>query len=395
MTPFLTSGLSGPVGVYDPADGSGRLFVVEQVGRIQIWDGAQILPTPFLDLATKVDSSFNEQGLLGFAFAPAFATSGLFFVSYTTDPPGPGLDLSVIERYALSGNPNVADPASAFTVLETAQDFSNHNGGDIHFGPDGYLYLGLGDGGSAGDPNNRAQDRANLLGSMVRLDVSILPVRGAERGVSGEICALTANYSIPPDNPYAGADGFCDEIWAFGLRNPWRFSFDRFTGDLYIGDVGQNAREEIDRQSAASPGGENYGWDCFEGTEVYTGSNSGTTTCQAAPVEPILDYAQAGVHCAVSGGYRYRGPSMAGLGYLYADYCSTRLWTASEKSGVWSNDAELVTGVKITGFAELADGEILVISRDADTIYRLTSPSSIFADGFESGDPQIWTAVIP
>jgi len=209
-----------------------------------------------------VDDTGGEQGLLGLAFHPDFAGNGRFFVNYTRDPPGNGLDRTVVARYQVSGqNPNIADPASATTILEVEQDFANHNGGDIHFGPDGYLYVGMGDGGGAEDPNNRAQDRGELLGSMLRIDVD-----GTPPGGGGGLCGRVPLYRAPPDNPFVGDPQGCDEIWAIGLRNPWRWSFDRGTGDLFIGDVGQATREEVSYQPAQSSGGENYGWSCMEGT---------------------------------------------------------------------------------------------------------------------------------
>ncbi|MCK5377657.1 MAG: PQQ-dependent sugar dehydrogenase, partial [Acidobacteria bacterium] len=207
---LVASGFTRPVAVRHAGDGSGRIFVVEQDGRILIVDGGVVEPVPFLDIRARVDSTGNEQGLLGLAFHPQYGSNGLFFVNYTRDP-GPGLDRTRISRFEVSGgDPNQADPASEAVVIEIEQEFTNHNGGDIHFGPDGYLYIGMGDGGGGGDPNNRAQDLGSLLGKMLRIDI--------DSGALG-------NYGIPPGNPFVGDATAADEIWAYGLRNPWRFSF--------------------------------------------------------------------------------------------------------------------------------------------------------------------------
>ncbi|NJL29903.1 MAG: PQQ-dependent sugar dehydrogenase, partial [Thermoanaerobaculia bacterium] len=262
----MTFSLTRPVAIRNAGDGSGRIFIVEQPGTIRIYDitTGTLLATPFLDITALVDDSGNEQGLLGLAFHPNYVSNGFFYVNYTWDHPSLPLDRTRIVRYTRSaGNPNVADTASALVLLEIEQDFSNHNGGDIHFGPDGYLYIGMGDGGSGGDPNNRAQSINQLLGKMLRIDVD-----GTPPPMPNDLCGLVTNYGIPPGNPFAGGSGDCDEIWALGMRNPWRWSFDRANGDLFIGDVGQgpsNPREEIDFQPAASTGGENYGWSCREG----------------------------------------------------------------------------------------------------------------------------------
>ena len=288
------------------------------------------------------------------------SSDGFFFVNYTYDP-GAGRDRTRIARYQVSSSEaDVADAASAKTILEIEQDFANHNSGDIHFGPDGYLYIGMGDGGSGGDPNNRAQDRSRLLGKMLRIDI--------DTSGPGQ-CGLVSDYGIPSSNPYVGTSG-CDEIWAYGLRNPWRRSFDRETGDLLIGNVGQDAREEIDFQPASSTGGENYEWDCREGSIAHPGNCTGPGT----RTPPILEYARAHDHpsgCAsVTGGYRYRG-SYGGLRgtYICADYCSGIIWFAD-------------------------DDEIYPVDHSG-TIYQLKVPIEIFSDGFETGDTTLWSPPSP
>ena len=288
--PVIT-GLSSPVGITHAGDGSGRLFIVLQGGRIVIFDGVKILSSPFLDI-TSVVSSGGERGLLGLAFHPNYVGNGSFYVNYTNTAGD-----TVIARYSVSANPNQADPTSADILLTIPQPFSNHNGGQLHFGPDGYLYIGIGDGGSGGDPQNNGQDLGTLLGKILRIDVDKGPP-----------------YAIPPDNPFFGpGDGALDEIWAWGLRNPWRFSFDRLTGDMFIGDVGQNSWEEVDFQPASSAGGENYGWRLMEGNSCY---NPATNCNDSTLTLPILVYDHT-VGCSVTGGYRYRGSKNPALDGFY------------------------------------------------------------------------------
>ena len=378
----VISGLISPVAVRHAGDGSGRLFIVEQAGVIRIWDGAQLLATPFLNISPIVDNGGNEQGLLGLAFHPDYETNGYFYVNYTYDP-GASLDRTRIARYKVSaGNPDVADTTET-VLMEIVQDFSNHNGGDIHFGPDGYLYIGMGDGGSGGDPNDRAQDRTQLLGKMLRIDVD-----GATRAGRGVItgCGLAANYTIPADNPFIGDGNACDEIWAYGMRNPWRFSFDRATGALFIGDVGQNLWEEIDLQPATSSGGENYGWRCYEGTYEYN-----TTGCASTYVDPILEYGHTGGRCSLTGGYAYRGHGIGGFDgtYIFGDYCTGEIWFATAAGG-WSSVLWSDTSFGISTFGEDEDGEIYVADLFGGTVSRFESPSTVFADGFESGNLLGW-----
>ena len=383
------------VAVRHAGDGSNRLFIVQQSGIIWIYDQntETLLGTPFLDIETLVDDSSNEQGLLGLAFDPDYSSNGFFYVNYTRDP-GPGLDRTTIQRYTVSADPNVADAGSAVTVIEIAQDFSNHNAGDIHFSPlDGYLYIPLGDGGSGGDPNERAQDPVQLLGKMLRIDTSgtvadFKPKPVQDLGTINE-CGLVTNYTVPADNPYINDDTTCDEIWAFGLRNPWRFSFDRANGDMFIGDVGQNAREEVDFQPAESTGGENYGWDCREGFIFHE-------ECMDPPpfVDPIIDYSHGGGVCSVVGGFVYRG-DIIGLAdhYFYADVCSGQIWYTTEESG-WTV-TQWGTVSTPYSFGEDEDGD-LYISTASGNVFRFDSElRGIFLDGFESGDTTGWSDTQP
>jgi glucose/arabinose dehydrogenase len=308
----VVSGFEAPVGMTHARDGSGRLFVIEKTGNIKIISQEQMLAEPFLDLSRVItpDAS-TEQGLLGLAFDPNYESNGRFFVNYT-DAGGD----TVIARYQVSSDPNKADPNSGKILLTIEQPFWNHNGGHMAFGPDGYLYIGMGDGGDGHDPGERAENLTTLLGKMLRIDVS------------GE------DYAVPSDNPFSPASGAKTEIWAYGLRNPWKFSFDRLTGDLYIADVGQQYFEEINFQPASSTGGENYGWDTLEGFHCHEPAQG----CEAeGTVLPIIEYDHSeGV--SVTGGYVYRGsqlPSLQGK-YFFADFGSGTIWVAQSNGGEWS-----------------------------------------------------------
>jgi len=371
----VTSISGRAVAVQHAGDGSGRLFIVEQTGQIFIWDGSQVLTTPFLDIRSLVDDGGNEQGLLGLAFHPDYASNGHFYVNYTYDP-GLGKDRTRIARYTRSvADANVANSASDLAVIEIEQDYSNHNGGDLQFGPDGYLYIGMGDGGSSNDPNSRAQDLNQLLGKMLRIDVDGSP----PVDTSGLCDANVAyNYGIPASNPYSTpGDGGCDEIWASGLRNPWRYSFDRLTGDLFIGDVGQGAVEEIDLQPASSSGGENYGWRCKEGTS----DTSNVAECSGKTVvDPLFEYSHS-LGCSVTGGYRYRGAINGLYGiYVYADYCSGRIWFGSHNGQNWSSTLWQDTSINISSFGEDEEGELYLVSLSG-TIYRFENPGSVACSG--------------
>lgn len=388
LVPVATQ-LTRPVAARHAGDGSGRLFIVEQPGRILILDQTDtLLATPFLDITSAVDNTGNEQGLLGLEFDPDFASNGFFYVNYTYDP-GPGSDRTRVSRFSVSvGDSNVANAGSEHIIIEIQQDFSNHNGGDIHFGPDGYLYIGMGDGGSGGDPKNRAQTLSadgshSLLGKMLRIDVHD---SGAEPG-GVEKCGEVQNYSIPHTtgndqiaNPWLGADGVCDEIWTYGWRNPWRWSFDKLTGDMFVGDVGQGDIEEISWQAAADPGGGNYGWNCKEGSSVF---NAG---CEFPGnfIDPILEFLHSGTGaCSVTGGYVYRGRISAMWGdYIYSDFCNGNIWFASQSGSNWNETLWQDTNHRPTAFGEDEAGELYLVHIGGD-IYRFVDVG-VFDDGFES-----------
>ncbi len=345
----VARGLSRPLFLTAPPGDASRLFVVEKTGKIRVIRNGVLLATPFLDLTDSV-STGSEQGLLGLAFFPDYATSGRFIVSYTD---GAG-DSRLVRYRVVPGDPDRADPATAEPILTVAQPFDNHNGGMVAFGPDGYLYVGLGDGGGGGDPLGTGQDRRDLLGSVLRLDVS-----GNGPG-----------YAIPPGNPYRAASGFRPELWNWGLRNPWRFSFDRQTGNLYIADVGQGAREEVNVAARSSPGGENYGWNIMEGSACYN-----SATCDRTGLTlPVLDYTHS-EGCSITGGYVYRGSAIPAIQghYFYSDYCSH--WVRSFR---WANGQavdrtdwpSLDPGSSVPSFGEDAAGE-LYLTTEAGVIYRI------------------------
>jgi glucose/arabinose dehydrogenase len=371
----VATGLPMVTSITHAGDGSGRLFITLQTGQILIHDGTQVLPTPFLDIGSLV-ACCSEQGLLSVAFHPNYASNGYFYVNYTATPSGS----IVIARYRVSANPNIANPSSAMIVLTIPHPTSAfHNGGQLQFGSDGYLYISVGDGGTGGGP---AQDLGILLGKILRIDV--------DGGTP---------YAIPPTNPFLSTPGALPEIWAWGLRNPWRFSFDRLTGDLFIADVGEETREEVNFQPATSPGGENYGWPLMEGTACFNppaGCNDGTLTL------PILEYVHNG-DCAITGGYRYRGSQFAALSglYFYGDLCSGQIWGASQNGSVWTTTPLLDSPHTISTFGEDEGGELYVahysgaadgaISRIVSTAPTLafTGEVGYISDGMEpnSGSP--------
>jgi glucose/arabinose dehydrogenase len=344
----VVSGLSNPVTVTNARDGSRRLFIVEQAGTIRIYDGTQILPTPFLNITTRVLSG-GEQGLLGLAFDANYPTNGLFYVYYTSQPAG---DIT-IARYRVTADPNVADTQSE-VILKTQPHptFTNHNGGSLLFGPDGCLYAGIGDGGGGGDPNNNGQNLGTLLAKIIRISPG-----------DGTPCPAA------PGNPFVGTPGARGEIWALGVRNPWRITFDRATGDLLIADVGQGAREEVDVQPAGTPG-RNYCWKNMEGTLVFDAS----VPCTAGtPTLPVLDYPHTLGNCSITGGYRYRGsqfPALTGV-YFYADFCTGRIWGATQNGTAWTTTELLNTGLNISTFGEDEAGEIYVAALTTGTLLRL------------------------
>jgi glucose/arabinose dehydrogenase len=354
----VATGLGRPVLVTHAGDGSGRAFIVEQIGRILILQDGQVRAQPFLDIADRIVRG-GECGLLGLAFPPGYETKGYFYVHYTHNPRGDsdvcmsGVPLvSRVSRFYVSeDDPDRADPDSEEVLLTVPQPDISHNGGHIAFGPrDRYLYIALGDGGFEGDPDNRAQDRQVMHGKLLRIDV--------ESGVTP--------YAIPPANPFVRDPNTLSEIWALGLRNPWRFSFDRLTGDLYIGDVGQVQREEINLQRANSRGGQNYGWRCYEGSLPYN-----QTDCD--PTEqytfPILEYTHTQNNCSVTGGYVYRGqsyPRMQGI-YYFGDFCSGRIWGARPTGTGWETVELLrasdpqISRFLIPSFGEDEEGNLYVM----------------------------------
>ena len=342
----IASGLDQPVALTHAGDT--RLFITEQTGTIRIYDALGLRATPFLDIRSLVLSG-GERGLLSVAFHPQYRDNGLFFVYYTNR----NGDNSVA-RYRVSSDPDRADAASGTILLTIPHpNFANHNGGQLQFGPDGYLYIGTGDGGSGGDPNNNAQNLNQLLGKILRIDVD-----------HGTL------YTIPPSNPFASRVNARGEIWAYGLRNPWRFTFDRANGDLWIGDVGQDAFEEVDLQSSTSVGGENYGWRKMEGLHCY---NPSTNCADFTLTPPVLEYSHAGGACSISGGYRYRGtqiPSLKGA-YLYSDYCTGTIWSASQSGAIWIPKTLFTTNIRVSSFGEDLSGELYVMDVAKGIVYRI------------------------
>lgn len=332
----VVDGLDDPVGFAAVSDGSGRFFILEQAGRIRVVQNGELLPDPFLDIVDRVGSSASEQGLLGLAFHPSYPENGFFYVNYT-DQNGD----THISRFQVTGDPNLADPGTEMELLFVAQPYANHNGGGLAFGPDGYLYIALGDGGSAGDPEGNAQSLDTHLGKILRLDVN-----------AGD------PYGIPPDNPFANGGGE-PEIWFYGLRNPWRFSFDRATNDLFIADVGQNQWEEINYVPAGSGGGLNFGWDYLEGTHPF----EGTPPEGLSLIDPVAEY-DHGQGCSVTGGYVYRGqalPEWQGI-YIYGDYCTGYVWGLLPLGGgAFQNQLLFQTGARISAFGEDEQGELYLV----------------------------------
>jgi glucose/arabinose dehydrogenase len=344
----IARGLSNPVFITHSGDNNGRLFVVEQTGRIRVIRKGVLQSAPFLDLRTKI-STGGERGLLGLAFHPDYSWNRKFYVNYT-DRNG---DTVVAQYLRSTTNASKADPTTAKIVLRIPQPYSNHNGGMLAFGPDRYLYIGMGDGGSAGDPGNRAQNLNSLLGKLLRINID---TRSA--------------YTIPPTNPYVGRSG-SDLVWSLGLRNPWRFSFDRATGDLWIGDVGQNRYEEIDRSKAPNAGrAANYGWRQLEGNACYNPSTGCVTTGKTMPLA-VYDHS---VGCSVTGGYVYRGtayPDLVGV-YLFADFCSGRIWGVDAAGA--NSQAEVLlrdTAAMISSFGEDQAGNLYIVDHAAGDVWLI------------------------
>jgi glucose/arabinose dehydrogenase len=354
LTPVV-SGLASPTQVVAPGDGSGRLFVVQQGGRIRVIKGGVLLGTPFINLSDKVVSD-GERGLLGLAFHPDYESNGRFYVYFTRKSDG----AVAINEYRVSGaDADVADPSTRRRIMTIKEPYTNHNGGRIGFGPDGYFYAGTGDGGSAGDPGNRARNKDSLLGKMLRIDVDRVTSKHT--------------YGIPSSNPYVGRPGR-NEVWSIGLRNPWGWSFDRVSGDLWIGDVGQSRIEEINRASntgkSTSRGrGVDFGWRVMEGRKCYHPS-SGCN--KSGKREPITQYKHS-KGCSVTGGYAYRGsavPALAGR-YVFGDWCTGTIWTISRTAAKPANKSILLdTSLHITSFGEDESGELYVLD-GGGTLYRM------------------------
>lgn len=350
---FADIAFDEPVFLTSAGDGSGRLFVVEQRGVVHVL--ASTAPRTdhgvFLDITARVSRARREEGLLGLAFDPGFASNGYFYVYYSAASPR----RSVLSRFSVPGVADAADATSELVLLEVPQPFSNHNGGMISFGPDGFLYVGLGDGGSGGDPRGNGQDLGTLLGSILRIDV-----QGASAG---------APYRVPPDNPFVGVAGAREEIWAYGLRNPWRFSFDPATGDLWAADVGQADREEVD---LVLPG-RNYGWNTMEGTNCFL-----TADCDRTGLEPpVVEYGH-GLGCSVTGGYVYRGaavPALSGV-YVYADFCTGRIWGFRHTDLGVSGPVQLLQApFQVSSFGTDSRGELYVLGFDGG-VYRFAGEAA-------------------
>ncbi|MCW5757890.1 MAG: PQQ-dependent sugar dehydrogenase [Phycisphaeraceae bacterium] len=352
-TEVFLSGMNEPIVLTHAPEDSGRVFVAEKRGVIRVVRDGVLLPTPFLDIDPLI-SSFGERGLLGLAFSPNYNDDGWFFVHYTNNSGN-----TVIARYSVSSeNPDVADPDSALIILTQTQPFSNHNGGWIDFGPvDNYLYIALGDGGSSGDPQGNGQRLTTLLGKILRIDVLGEPDPGKQ-------------YAVPADNPFVGT-GNAEEIWAYGLRNPWRNDFDPMTGDLYIADVGQGQREEVNYQRGDSPGGENYGWKCREGDICFSTALPCPSSCAINPfIDPVVVYDHGPTGgCSITGGMVYRGCQIDGLSgtYFYADFCTNRVWSFRMVDGEVTEftlrTAQFGGISSIISFGRDADGELYVLSQ--------------------------------
>ena len=336
----VATGFSNPIDFIEVPDDSGRFLLMQQTGVIYVVENGVAQPEPFIDIQDRVlfPDGYTEQGLLGIALDPDFSENGYFYLNYSGyNPEG----VTVISRFQLTDDGNLTgDPQSEEIIMRVEQPYGNHNGGMLAFGPDGYFYISFGDGGSANDPLGSGQNTQTMLGSILRIDVhSAFP------------------YTVPADNPFiTGTEGL-PEIWAYGLRNAWRFSFDIATGDLYIADVGQNEYEEINFQPADSTGGENYGWNVYEATHSFSGRDINGT------VMPVAEYNHS-EGCSVSGGYVYRGETMPELDgyYIYGDYCSGRVWWLTRNdAGEWENGLLFDTDMRITGFAQDRSGEIYIL----------------------------------
>ncbi|HET7844842.1 MAG TPA: PQQ-dependent sugar dehydrogenase [Xanthomonadales bacterium] len=357
---FRTTALNtsaGPVvDIVNAGDGTQRLYLVGQDGFIRVFAANTLRSEPFLDISGRIAVTGNEQGLLSAAFPPNYASKRYFYVLYTAP------DRAVtVSRFRVAADNSRADPASEQVVLRVPHPETNHNGGRVVFGPDGYLYVSIGDGGGANDPFLTGQNRNSLLGKLLRIDTE-----------SGD-----ATYRVPATNPFVGQAGVRPEIWAFGLRNPWRFSFDRATGDLWIADVGQSQREEVDFQPANGAGGQNYGWSVYEGTRCFRGGESCNTPGLTQPIAEY-DHSQG---CSITGGYVYRGSAYPGLvgTYLYADYCSGRIWSITRNGGAFVSTLIVDSAFGISTFGEDERGNLYIYDSNNTTLYLISDGAPVQA----------------
>lgn len=370
---LVESGFNDPVHIANAGDDSGRLFIVEQVGRVRIIQSGTVLPQAFLNITNRVLSG-GEEGLLSIAFPPNYENNGYFYVYYTNLAGN-----NQVSRFRVTSNPDQADPNSEqLVILFNHPNYSNHNGGQLAFGPDGYLYIGTGDGGGGGDPDENAQDLGSLLGKILRIDVGgqVPSITGPYQFFLPLIGTNMASplYTIPDDNPFLGIAGARGEIWAYGLRNPWRFSFDRATGDLFTADVGQNSYEEVNYQPGTSVGGENYGWDIMEGNHCFEPPNN----CDKdGLVMPITEYDHS-LGFAVTGGFVYRGSSYPGMQgfYLFADYYSGRIWGLNYHQNVWERQELDNTDYSISTFGEDESGELYLADHTGGRIFHVIEVTS-------------------
>lgn len=369
---LLASGFNSPIGIKHAGDD--RLFVVEQDGIIKIINAdGSVNSTPYLDIDDRVIDTGNERGLLGLAFHPNYASNGYVFVNYINNSGN-----TVISRFVANpGDDSTIDPSTEAIFLTFSQPYSNHNGGDLAFGDDGYLYIATGDGGSGGDPENRSQNLTTFLGKMLRINVN-----NSQGG---------NNYAIPADNPFVGNSSALDEIWAYGLRNPWRFSFDSQTNDLWIADVGQFEIEEINRV-ANTDDGLNYGWRCYEGNSVFNNSGCPSMSTMTFPVAQYTHSSSGAFKCSITGGYVYRGSVYTNLvgKYLFADYCSNEIGVLSYNGSTWDMDfSQQFSGNGWTAFGEGLDGEIYVAGRDSGSIYHIID-SNLSVDEYSKNSLKLY-----
>jgi len=346
----MATGLVQPVAIVAAGDASDRIFLAEQRGTIRILSAGVLSTTPFLDIRSRVLAG-GEQGLLGLAFSPGYAQNGRFYICYTRAPDG----ASVISRFTVSADADLALVSSEEILLTVPQPFANHNGGQLAFGPDGFLYIGLGDGGSGGDPPlDNAQNPAVLLGKLLRIDVD----------------GVASGYAVPADNPFVADPAWQPEIWAAGLRNPWRFSFDRVTGDLFVADVGQETWEEVNVVPAGSGGGQNFEWNRREGAACYNPAVGCQSPPNATPPVAVYDHGQG---CSVTGGYVFRGPGNPALQgvYLYGDFCSGAIWGLRPNGSGWDNQLLASSGVLISAFGEDEQGRLYLADYGSGRLLRI------------------------